>query len=214
VPPENAMPDDARLEADVAAAYIDTLLDLFPEHRVNPPPRVQEQSLDIAIRAVANRHRCSTEYVSEVWNRCTGRRPSPAEQIWNRACDPHYTPQRPGDRALHDVLRFHANVMNGGLDYALDVDDGRGYQAAAPAAEGFRVLGAAGLAETLKDARAAVARIVTESDTIDIAQLTDAEAEELTLLWERYCELLPDDTALVRMFETYLQAHPEAFEAL
>jgi hypothetical protein len=102
--------------------------------------------------------------------------------------------------------------MNGGLDYAMDVDDG--YQAAAAAAAGFRVLRAANAAEVLERARAVVARVVSESDTIDIADLTDAEVDELTALWERYCELMPEDEALVRIFETYLSEHPEAFDPL
>lgn len=133
-----------------------------------------------------------------------------ADEIWNRACDLDFKPHLSGDKALHDVIFFHGEIMNGGLDFAIDED---GYEAAADAAAGYRVLGAPDLAKTLDESRAVVARIADAAGEVDIADLTDVEEEKLAALDERYSRLLPDDdSSLAKIFESYLAAHPEAFE--
>jgi hypothetical protein len=64
--------------------------------------------------------------------------------IWNRVCDPAFSPRLRGDRALFDVIRFDAEINSSGIDFAIDGD---GYGVAGAAAAGLRLFGAAKLAE-------------------------------------------------------------------
>jgi hypothetical protein len=69
-------------------------------------------------------------------------------RIWNRATT-EATPERPGDRALHDALRVHGQIMNGGLLSALDYID---YEDIGRGADGFEYLGMEQEATTLRTA--------------------------------------------------------------
>lgn len=128
--------------------------------------------------------------------------------VWDRALDAKFEPRREGDRALRNVLRLHNLVRSGGLAYAVDTD----VEAAAPAAEGLRLLGAQEVAEVV--ARAAeIARTLAEgSEQVDILELTDAEVDELERLNGRYSDLLPTDEILVEIVRRHLDANPEAFD--
>ena len=68
--------------------------------------------------------------------------------IWNRATT-DAAPTRPGDQALHDALRVHGQIMNGGLLSALDYID---YEDIERGAAGFEYLGMDQEAATLRTA--------------------------------------------------------------
>jgi hypothetical protein len=133
-----------------------------------------------------------------------------ADKIWNRACDPEWQPTRPGDRSLHDVLRFHGLIRNGGLGYALDCD----FEAAARAADGFRFLGAVELAEVIDAAHYVASRVANEAQDVDILDFTDHEVAQIEALGEKYDASLPTDDALDEVFRTYLAKHPEDFQPI
>ena len=132
-----------------------------------------------------------------------------ADEIWNRACDLEWKPTRAGDRALKDVIRFHGEIRNGGLDFALDAD----LEAAPRAAAGFRVLRAPALADVLDQAHRIASRAVIDGE-FDVLDLDEHDATRLDALGEEYDRLLPIDTALEASFRRHLEAKPDEFEPI
>jgi hypothetical protein len=97
--------------------------------------------------------------------------------------------------------------MGGGLDYAVDVD----YEAAGRAADGFRTLGVAELAEVATRVHAIAARV--GGDDVEVLdELTEAEIEELHTLDGRYDELVPSDASLEQQLRKHYDANPDAYE--
>jgi Domain of unknown function (DUF4375) len=132
-----------------------------------------------------------------------------ADQIWNRALDLDYEPQRRGDRALADVLGFHSLAMNGGFSHSLEVDLAQ----ATRAVEGFRLFGQDSAARLIDRACAVVARLVDPDRPLDLLDLPETAQAELDQLDAAYCEEI-DDEAVQRCFTDYLAAHPNDFAPL
>lgn len=133
-----------------------------------------------------------------------------AGEIWNRALDPAFEPQREGDKVLSTVLAFHGLVMNGGLDYALDAD----YALACDAAEGFRRLDAGDLAQLTTRACEVVSRLADDAGEVEILEATQDELLQIQTLGARYADLLPSDDHLEQIFRRYLANNPDDFEPL
>jgi hypothetical protein len=115
-----------------------------------------------------------------------------ADEIWNRACFAAPEEQtRPGDRSLSALLRVHGEIMNGGMHFAVDqLEPGE----IAAACDGFAFFDRSEVADVLTRASAA-----------------GEDERLLSELEDRYYELVPDDSALVEMFEARLAERPGDF---
>jgi hypothetical protein len=110
--------------------------------------------------------------------------------IWNRATAPPPPElERPGDRALQAIFFVDGQIMNGGLDSAVEY---RSADEILRAADGFAYFG--------RDDVAALLREALEAGDERIEQLDD-----------RYSELVDRPGLLDRMFRDRLASHPEDF---
>lgn len=120
-------------------------------------------------------------------------------KIWNRAAGfegmDHY---RAGDRALHDALVLHGQVMNGGLLNAVETLDRREL---ADGVAGLEWLGLGSIARK-------IAAFAAEADGVqDLATLDALEERGNDLYWAE----LGEDAILDAAFQAAHTRDPEAF---
>src|SRR5947209_6651467 len=75
---------------------------------------------------------------------------TPADMIWNRACEEDAPRTLPGDCALRAMLRAHNLVMNGGVFHAIECLSANYLS---DAQDGYRLYGLEGVAFLLSRAR-------------------------------------------------------------
>jgi hypothetical protein len=120
---------------------------------------------------------------------------TPADLIWNRACEGGGPNPSNGDRALAALLKAHGLAMNGGVLHAVECLSA---SELADAESGFRFFGYGAVADLL-----ARARKIWEADQ-------DLESYE-TQLDNDYAALIPDDSSLVERFEHLRKTRPSEF---
>ncbi|MGY1734314.1 hypothetical protein ACI798_22650 [Geodermatophilus sp. SYSU D01045] len=128
----------------------------------------------------------------------------PADEVWNRACDPDAPSSHLGDAALAAVLLCHGMAVNGGLLHAVQgLEPDRLERAVA----GFRLLGLAAAADAVAEVARQAAALA--EDDLDAAERLEIEADR------RYAAALPEgDETVDRAFRAHLAAHPEAYAPL
>src|SRR5947207_2524200 len=117
----------------------------------------------------------------------------PADEVWNRACFHEPDASRPGDVALHALLKAHGMVMNGGVLHCVEVLDENELDAAK---RGYRYFGFNQLVDIIERAAA-----TPESEAAHV------EAE----LDRAYAAIIPTDSVLVSRFEADFAKNPGAY---
>lgn len=120
---------------------------------------------------------------------------TPADLIWNRACEGGGPNPCNGDRALCALLKAHGLAVNGGVLHAVECLSA---SELSDAQAGYRVYGLDAAASLLVRAKA-----VFDADD-------DLEFHEAKLDRD-YAEVIPDDSSLVARFEEHLRSHPSEY---
>lgn len=119
---------------------------------------------------------------------------TPADQVWNRACEGGGADPGPGDRALTALLYAHGMIMNGGVFHVFETLETAELDAAKA---GYRYFGLAGVAELIDRAGA-----IPDGEKGPQEDLVDGEY--LTAIGG-------SDAALGKHFEAHFAKHPEAY---
>jgi hypothetical protein len=140
---------------------------------------------------------------------------SDADRVWNRATQwDRPTPTEPGDRALKAVLRVDGQIMNGGLESALEYIEP---EEVAAAADGFAFFGRNDLADLLRSALGTFPDGAPPRDQDAredaLMALGDAARERLDDLDSEYNNTATSEL-LTEIFEAHYHAHPEDFAEL
>jgi hypothetical protein len=120
---------------------------------------------------------------------------TPADVIWNRACEGGGDNPFAGDRALAALLKAHGLAMNGGVLHAVECLN---TSELSDAQTGYRYFSFGAVADLLSRARR-----VLEADR-------DLESYEAQLDRD-YASLISDDTALYEQFERIYTTRPAEF---
>jgi len=120
---------------------------------------------------------------------------TPADLIWNRACEGGGANPCNGDRALAALLKAHGLAMNGGVLHAVECLSA---PELADAESGYHYFGFGAVADLL-----ARARKILEADQ----DLESCESQ----LDNDYAALIPDDSSLVERFEQFHKTRPSEF---
>ena len=112
---------------------------------------------------------------------------TPADEIWNRACQGGGATPRAGDLALSALLLFHGLAMNGGVLHAVDCLSSAQLT---DSQAGYRFFGFPSTAELLEKAH---------HGSTDEHDLDGIEAA----LDQEYWSHIPDDSTLVARFEAH-----------
>lgn len=115
---------------------------------------------------------------------------TPAQQIWNRACQLYCTGAGEGDLNLWRLLRVHGAVRNGGVSLAGEVCAKAELEAASRACLYFGL-------EALSEL---------------VFTISKSTAADDVWLQREYDDLVPDDQVLLDAFERRLADTPEEFE--
>jgi len=121
--------------------------------------------------------------------------------IWNRAAGGATAGSlKDGDRSLAALLQAHGLIMNGGVLNAVEVMQQEEFRSAVAGYDYFELHGVSHL---LRQARALVQR--GEEEEIESHEaMFDAD----------YRAIIPDDSALFRLFEERLRARPSDFASV
>ena len=133
--------------------------------------------------------------------------------IWNRALTwPPPEFERPGDRALQAILIVDGQIMNGGLESAVEY---RSPEEVRRAADGFAYFGQAEVAALLREALAIAFPDGGEPYPDDreriLGELPEPGHERLEALGDEYHERVDHVKLLDRVLRERLASHPEDF---
>ena len=140
---------------------------------------------------------------------------SDADHVWNRATRwDGPAPTAPGDRALAALLRVDGQIMNGGLESALEYIEP---EDVAAAADGFAFFGRNDLADLLRGALSTFPKGEPPGDQDArgdaLMALDEVAGERLEQLDDEYTNTATGEL-LTHIFETHYHAHPEDFAPL